>query len=74
MINNYSVRCHFKNEYENLILEYIKNKNNPVLAIPAGVAIILKNNSYKVVGSSPAYVFNIDNSKLTLFPDKTYLL
>ncbi|TSC52669.1 MAG: dipeptidase E [Parcubacteria group bacterium LiPW_41] len=50
LVGEYSILTHFKEEDKDKIGDYFCRNNNPVLAIPEGVAVIIKNGFAEVIG------------------------
>lgn len=71
LVGNYSIITHFHEDDYGKVEKYIKRKNNPVIAIPVGVAVLLKNNSMVVVGDEPVTIFTIDGSIKKVMPNDT---
>lgn len=68
LVGNYSIRCHYKDSDKGIVKEYISRKNNPALAVPIGVAVIVKNSSIFVIGSEPIIVFYSNGREEKVFP------
>jgi len=59
LVENYSIWCHYKEEYDDLISKYIIQYKNPVISLPEETAIFIDDDGIiKVVGTKPAYLFD----------------
>ena len=67
LIANFSLLTHYNKGDELKLLNYFKKHNNPVIAIPEGTALLVKNKKIKIIGSEGVYIFNKDMSKI-FFP------
>lgn len=63
MIGDYSIICHYKENYDEKIEKYIEIYNNPVIALSERSGIKIVGNSLKVVGYDPIIVFNLSKEK-----------
>ncbi|MEI6237957.1 MAG: Type 1 glutamine amidotransferase-like domain-containing protein [bacterium] len=68
LIGNYSVVCHYKEGEDEKIREYLKNNNNPIIAIPEGAGLMVKMNSMLAIGSYPVIVYENDGSVRKILP------
>ncbi|WP_042220677.1 Type 1 glutamine amidotransferase-like domain-containing protein [Oceanobacillus manasiensis] len=56
-VKNCCIWCHYKKEDDVVIEQAVKEYGLPVIAIPDGTAVILKDNRIRVIGNEPAYLF-----------------
>lgn len=54
----YSIFCHYKNEYDPEIYDYIKNYSIPVIALKEWVGLCIKGSLIYVGGIDSAYILN----------------
>lgn len=74
LIGDYSVLCHYEKKDNYKIEEYIKRKNNPVIGVPAGVALLVKGNIISIIGDKPVSIFETNGISRKLMPgDFEYL-
>ncbi|MCF7820223.1 MAG: Type 1 glutamine amidotransferase-like domain-containing protein [Candidatus Pacebacteria bacterium] len=55
----HSIICHYNNEIDNKIINYIQTDNNKVIALPEKTGLHLVNSEILVIGYEPAYYFNL---------------
>ena len=62
LCKNYSIRCHYTQKIdEGKVFKFIEKYKLPVIALPLGDAILIERNSITLIGSSDAFIFDIDN-------------
>jgi len=59
----YSIFCHYKDEYDSEIYDYVKNYNIPVICLKEGVWAYIKNNLIYIAGIDSAYILNKKGKK-----------
>jgi dipeptidase E len=70
LINNYSIWCHYQENNDDLIRNYIKNYRKKVIALPEDSGVLFTNKKIEIIGSSPAYFFENDN-KMEVKPESS---
>ena len=68
LIGNYSIICHYEEGKNERIINYLGRNDNPVIAIPEGVGLIVKDNSMTVVGVGPITIFEKNHSSRKVMP------
>jgi dipeptidase E len=63
MIGNYSIICHYKENLDKKIEEYIATYNSPVIALSERSGLKINGNNVKVIGYDPIIVFNLKKEK-----------
>lgn len=58
LVNNYSIICHYADELEGKVKEYVLSTKYPVIALPEKSGLIIENNRVQVKGSDPISIFN----------------
>jgi dipeptidase E len=58
LIGKFSVYCHYKNEDDQRILNYIKSTKNKVLALPEDAGAILDNSKMRIIGPGNLVLFD----------------
>jgi dipeptidase E len=58
LIGNYSVITHFHEGDDYKIKEYFAKREYPIIAIPQGSAVVVRDNSMKIIGDRPVTVFD----------------
>ncbi|MFC7785351.1 Type 1 glutamine amidotransferase-like domain-containing protein [Rossellomorea sp. GCM10028870] len=67
-IENYSVWCHYETSNDDLVKEYVNKYGFSVIALPEEAGIVMSEATFKVIGSSPAYIFR-DGDKYVVEPN-----
>lgn len=57
LVNNYSIICHYSDELEGKVNEYVLSTKYPVIALPEKSGLIIKNNHAQVKGQDSISVF-----------------
>lgn len=57
LIGNYSIITHFHESGYEKVKEYFKKNNNPVIAIPEGIGLMVKDNCMTVMGDKAVTIF-----------------
>jgi len=70
-VGDYSIFCHFEEVNIEKIKNYIERKNNPVIGIPEGVALLVKNRSITIIGDGPVTFFEINGVMRKVMPNTT---
>lgn len=65
LVKDYCIRCHYTENDDSDIFEYIEKNNSKVIALTERSGLFVKDNKIKVVGYEPAYVF--ENRKKIMF-------
>lgn len=74
LIGNYSILTHFQeNDYQK-IEEYFERKDNPVIAIPSGTAVMVRSNNAEIKGNDAVYVFNKSQVPKKILPGHSFIL
>ncbi len=60
LIGNFSIITHFHNSDYKRLGKYFKRNNNPVIAIPEGIGLMIKDNSMTIIGNRAVTVFDKD--------------
>ena len=68
LIGKYSIICHYEEGKNERIVNYLGRNNNPVIAIPEGVGLVVKDNSMTVVGVGPITIFEDKHSSKKVMP------
>ncbi len=68
-IYNFSVFCHYKEEDKQKILDYKKQTNNNVIALPEDAGVFIDNEEIRVFGPGSLFIFALD--ELEVLPGKT---
>lgn len=71
LIGDYSIICHYQENKNKQIIEYLKKYNNPVLAIPEGAGLMIKDDSMTVIGKNPITVFKKNGILENIAPNAT---
>lgn len=58
LVNNYSIICHYTDELEGKVNEYVLSTKHPVIALPEKSGLIIENNQVQVKGHDPISIFN----------------
>jgi dipeptidase E len=72
LMGNYSIITHFNKEDYFKIKEYFKKNNNPIIAIPEGIGLMLKDNYMKVIGDKAVYIFKKNGVSKKITPNMTF--
>ncbi|MDO8622915.1 MAG: Type 1 glutamine amidotransferase-like domain-containing protein [archaeon] len=68
LLGKFSVFCHYKEENDQKILDYIKQTKNEVLAIPENAGVLIDNLKIKTIGPGKVTIF-VDMNKKILVPN-----
>lgn len=71
LIGDYSIICHYQEDKDVQIKEYLKENNNPVIAIPEGVGLVVKGNLMTVLGVGSIAIFEKDEAPKKVLPGVT---
>ncbi len=63
VIGDYSIICHYQENLDKKIEEYIAIYNNPVIALSQKSGVKIIGNIMKVIGHDPVIVFNLNKEK-----------
>lgn len=60
---DYDLQCHFEDSQIEEHFEFIKKTNTPVIALPEETALLIENNTYKIIGDKPATIITSKGTK-----------
>lgn len=64
LVGKYSVRCHYENDQDDLLItKYISKYNNPVIVLPERCGLFVDGTRIKVIGYENAFIFRGQNKK-----------
>jgi len=63
MIGNYTIICHYKNDIDKKIINYIEQYNNPIIALTEKTGLKIENSQATVIGYEPATIFDLNKKK-----------
>lgn len=58
LLDDRAIQCHYKSDQDSEIMEYVSQKNVPIIALSERSGLHLTNDKNTVVGFEPAYLFN----------------
>lgn len=63
LCGGYSLRCHYiEDQDETRIWAFIQKYKLPVIALPLGAAILVKDDKKNLIGNQNAFIFNLDHT------------
>ena len=71
LISNFSVYCHYKEEDDQKVQDYIKQTNSKILALPENAGILIECLKMKVIG--PGNIFFFDKSDKKVFAPRSII-
>lgn len=74
LVKDYSIYCHYTNDCDSKIIQYINRCKNSVIAIPENSGIFVENNKLKVVGYNNVIIFDAKYNKSIIKPASLYQL
>jgi len=72
LVGDFSIFCHYNLEREPKILDFLKNKKSPVIAIPENSGVVIKNATLTVKGFSPITLFMSEDVRILVNPDSIW--
>lgn len=73
LVNDFAIWCHYELENDELIRNYIKEYEKPVIALPEETGIHFSDGCIRVTGTKPATLFR-EESKAALLPGSKHSL
>lgn len=74
LVGNFSILCHYDGTQDENVWAYIRHYRNPVLALPETSGVVVVQDHASVVGSSPAYVFDLNHCKIAILSSEQFSL
>ncbi|MGG3912935.1 Type 1 glutamine amidotransferase-like domain-containing protein [Rossellomorea vietnamensis] len=71
-LNDFSIWCHYEEENDPLIHQFIQEYRKPVIALSEETGLKFKSGSMEVLGTMPAYVFSRDLTKRVFEPGRFF--
>jgi dipeptidase E len=73
-LNDFSIWCHYEDENDLLIHQFIETYRKPVIALSEETGLQIKSGRTEVLGTKPAYVFDMDLMKRRIEPGSAIYL
>lgn len=64
LTQGYSIWCHYQEKHNELIKNYVKKTENPIIALSEEVGVHIVDNKLQVLSNHPIYLFKEDESKV----------
>ena len=74
LVGNYSILTHYNDGDSDKLRGDFRSNDNPIIAIPAGVALIVKNKSATVLGNKPVYILKKAARPKRIAPNTEFVL
>ncbi|MCA1058949.1 Type 1 glutamine amidotransferase-like domain-containing protein [Rossellomorea aquimaris] len=71
-LGDYSIWCHYDTDNDDLIHRFIDTYSKPVIALNEETGLQVKNGRMEIMGTEPAYVFDVDKMKKRVEPKEFF--
>ncbi len=74
LVKNHNVHCHYIPEHDNLLFEFEKRTQIPLVAIPETSGVFVDGDHCHSLGSAPVYIFQKNGQKIEIAPNTEFSL
>lgn len=74
LVGNYSILTHFQGSDFQKVEKYFERKNNPVMAIPSGTAVMVRGKNAEIIGTDDVHIFHKGQAPKKISPSCSFVL